>query len=74
MDETTSAPTGRHWTDRTTLTVTEAGDILGLSRSAAYEAIRRDEIPSFRVGGRILVPVPRLARMLGYALGTETAA
>ena len=40
MDETTSAPTGRHWTDRTTLTVTEAGDILGLSRSAAYEASR----------------------------------
>jgi excisionase family DNA binding protein len=49
---------------RATLTVEEVADVLGISRGSAYEAIRRREIPSIRVGRRILVPLPALERML----------
>jgi len=43
---------------RVTLTIEEAAGLLGLGRTAAYEAARRGEIPSRRLGMRVLVPVP----------------
>lgn len=55
---------------RPTLTVEETASLLGLGRSAAYEAIRRGEIPSRRLGRRLLVPVPALLEWLG---ATEAA-
>lgn len=48
-----------------TISVTEAGKILGLSRSAAYNAVHRGEIPNIKIGNRIVVPVAKLRRMLG---------
>ena len=51
--------------DRLTLTVEEAGTLLGISRAFAYEAVRRGEIPSIRIGRRVLVPKVALQRMLG---------
>lgn len=42
--------------DRLTLTVEEAATVLGISRAFVYEAVRRGEIPSIRIGCRILVP------------------
>jgi excisionase family DNA binding protein len=42
--------------DRKTYTVEEAADILGVSRSFAYEAVKRGDIPSMRIGRRWLVP------------------
>ncbi len=49
-----------------TTTVPEAGKVLGLkSRNAAYEAARKGEIPSIRLGGRIVVPCAKLRQMLG---------
>lgn len=45
--------------------VVEAGRILGLGRSAAYEAVRRGDIPAIRIGKRIVVSRARLASMLG---------
>lgn len=42
----------------------EAFEILRISRSAGYEAIRRKEIPSIRIGKRLLVPVAALDRLL----------
>lgn len=51
--------------DRATLTVEEAAEILGIGRSAAYAAVRRDEIPSLRLGRRVLVPTAPLLRLLG---------
>ena len=51
-------------TERLTLTVDEAGKALGLSRCGAYEAVARGEIPSVKVGRRILVPRAALERML----------
>lgn len=48
-----------------TLTVPEAGELLGLSRSAAYRAVDAGELPVIRFGGRLRVPTPRLLSMLG---------
>ena len=42
--------------DRLTLTVDEAADLLGISRSLAYEVVRLGELPSLRLGRRILIP------------------
>jgi excisionase family DNA binding protein len=50
---------------RPTLTVPEAGKLLGLSRPSAYEAAARGEIPTLRIGRRLLVPTASLLRMLG---------
>lgn len=41
---------------RGTMSVEEAAVILGISRNSAYEAVRRSEIPSLRLGRRILIP------------------
>lgn len=49
---------------RALLAVEECAAILGLGRSAAYEAVRRGEIPSLRIGRRVLVPLPALAATL----------
>jgi excisionase family DNA binding protein len=37
-------------------TVPEAGRLLGLSRNGAYEAAKRGDIPTIRVGRRLVVP------------------
>lgn len=48
-----------------TMTVEEAGEMLGLSRSAAYRAVKRGEIPTITLSGRLYVPTARLLAMLG---------
>lgn len=50
---------------RATITVAEAADLLGVGRSAAYEAARRGQLPTRRVGRKLLVPVPALLAWLG---------
>ena len=50
--------------ERPTLTVDEVGRILGISRSLAYEGVRIGDIPSIRVGRRIIVPTAALRRLL----------
>ena len=48
-----------------TMSVPEAGRIyFGLSRNGSYEAARRGELPTIRIGARLRVPVCRLERML----------
>jgi len=47
-----------------TLSVPEAGRLLGLSRNAAYDAAKRGEIPTLRFGKLIRVPRARLDKML----------
>ena len=49
------------------VTVEEAGRELGISRNGAYEATRRGEIPTIKIGRRILVPRAALDRMLASA-------
>ena len=49
-----------------TMTVEEAGELLGLSRSSAYRAAARGELPTLRFGRRLVVPTRRLLTLLGY--------
>jgi len=53
--------------DRETLKVAEAAEILGISPSSAYEAVRTGQIPTIRVGRRLLIPKVALARLLDEA-------
>jgi excisionase family DNA binding protein len=48
------------------MTIPEAARLLGISRSAAYRAVARGEIPTIRIGRRLLVPTARLYAMLGW--------
>jgi len=50
-----------------TLSVEEVASLLGLGRTATYEAARRGEIPSRRLGRRVIVPVPALLEWLGIS-------
>lgn len=50
--------------ERRTYTVSELGRMLGINKNAAYAALHRKEIPSIRVGGRILVPKTALDKLL----------
>lgn len=43
-----------------TLTAPEVGEVLGISRAAAYQLVRSDGFLSFKIGTRILVPKDRL--------------
>lgn len=58
--------------ERLVFTVEEAAALLGISRSFAYEAIQRGEVPSMRIGKRILVPKAALERFLAQH-GSDTA-
>jgi excisionase family DNA binding protein len=46
--------------ERVTITVEEAGRVLGLSRGAAYNAARRGDIPTIRLGKRLVVSTAAL--------------
>jgi excisionase family DNA binding protein len=48
-------------------TIEEAGKLLSLGRSGAYEAARRGDIPVLRIGRRWLVPRVALDKMLAAA-------
>ncbi len=48
-----------------TITVEEAAELLGVSRTSAYRAVGRGEIPVIRIGRRLLVPTGKLLAMLG---------
>ncbi len=51
-----------------TISVPEAGRrYFNLSKNPSYEAARRGEIPTIRIGGRLFVPVAALERMLEQA-------
>ena len=50
-----------------TVTVEQAGRILGIGRSSAYEAVRSHQIPGIKIGSRWVVPVEALEKMLADA-------
>ena len=50
---------------RATITVPEAARVLHLARDSCYRAALAGELPTLRLGRRIVVPVPRLLAMLG---------
>jgi excisionase family DNA binding protein len=47
-----------------TVSVEEAAHLLGISRGHAYALVNRGEIPSLRLGRRIVVPRAALDRLL----------
>ena len=47
-----------------TLTIPEAARLLGISTSKAYEAARAGEIPTVRLGTRVLVSRRRLEELI----------
>lgn len=47
-----------------TISVERAAEILGVSRSSAYRAAKRGEIPTFKIGRRLLVPTAKLVVLL----------
>jgi len=52
------------------MTVPEAAEFLGISRGSAYTAAHTGEIPTIRVGERLLVPVARLDALLAGTADT----
>jgi excisionase family DNA binding protein len=42
--------------ERLALSVEEAGALLGISRDLAYDLVARGELPSVRLGRRLVVP------------------
>ncbi len=59
----------RDQADRLVYSVCEAGRLLGLGRNAAYQAARRGDIPTIRVGRRVLVPKEPLHKLVGAEAG-----
>ena len=51
---------------RPTLSVPNAGAVFfGLSRNGSYEAAKRGDLPTIRIGRKIVVPVAPIAERLG---------
>lgn len=48
-----------------TITVERAAEVLGISRSSAYRAATNGQLPTIKVGRRLLVPSARLMQLLG---------
>ena len=57
--------------ERRVVTLNEAALILRISRGSAYEAAKRKEIPTIRIGRRLLVPSAALERLLGATTPRE---
>jgi excisionase family DNA binding protein len=60
-------------TECLTLSVEEAGRILGYSRNTAYEAAKTGELPIIRLGLKIRVPKVALQRLLDSAVPHSNA-
>ena len=58
---------------RLTLTVEQAAALLGISRGLAYELVARGELPSLRLGRRIVVPRKALDELLDRQSNREPA-
>ena len=47
-----------------TLTAPEVGEVLGISRAAAYELVRSAGLPHMKIGSRILIPRDKFIRWI----------
>lgn len=61
-------------TSRLLLTVEEAGELLGVGRTKAYELVKKKEIPCIEIGGLKRVPVRALEERLSAMLTAGIAA
>jgi Helix-turn-helix domain len=61
-------------TECKTLSIPEAGSLyFGLSRNGSYDAAKRGEIPTIRIGRKLRVPVAAMERLID-AVAPPTAA
>jgi excisionase family DNA binding protein len=56
---------------RLVVSVTEAAELLGISRGLAYELARAGQLPSLRLGRRLVVPRAALSAWLERAARAE---
>jgi excisionase family DNA binding protein len=56
--------------ERLVLTVSEAASVLRLSRAFTYELVARGQLPSVRLGRRIMVPRAGIQRILDDSRAT----
>ena len=59
--------------DRLTVTVCEVAELLGISRTSAYECVRRGDIPSITLGRRVVVSRAVIERLLDTTTATDTS-
>ena len=64
---TTTARTPQTPEERLVYTVSEAGEMLGISRAFAYELVARGELPVIKLGRRRLVPKAGLLALVAQA-------
>lgn len=57
-----------------TISVPEAGKMLGVGKHAAYEAVKRGQIPVIKVGNRLRVSVAAIERMIQQGSNLAAAA
>jgi len=57
-----------------TLSVPEAAQLLGLSSNHAWRLVATGELPSLRLGRRVLVPRSSLVALVENAAGRQLAA
>lgn len=57
-----------------TMTVSEAARVLGISRSSAYECVRRGELRAVRLGRRLVVPRSAVTALLEGLQGETSSA
>lgn len=50
--------------EKLTISVSTAGQLLGISRNSAYQAVHNGQIPTIKIGKRLLVPKRALEKML----------
>ena len=55
-----SGPNDTKLANKLTLTVTEASEILSISKVTLYQLIHRDDFPCIRIGKRVLIPRDKL--------------
>jgi excisionase family DNA binding protein len=53
------------WQRRATVPVDVAAELLGISRASAFRAVHRGQLPSIRLGRRIVIPTAGLRILLG---------
>jgi len=60
--------------DKKTLSIQELSEVLNIGRTTAYEAVRSGQVPSVKVGRRLLIPIAALDRFLDaeYSAGAAS--
>jgi excisionase family DNA binding protein len=57
-----------------TISVPEAGRRLGIGRNTAYEAARQGQLPTLRIGKRLVVPIVAFEQMLAVQSKSQIVA